>query len=107
LQSAAQLDQDVFIRHGALGIHAEDLGKLLWPLYSFADSGDFWARTLVHRYLTELDMTESASDFSLFWRRAGNDLVGLLACYVDDTVHAGTPTERDLIVKTTSARFDM
>jgi hypothetical protein len=101
------LYRDVFIKHGALFLQAVELGKLLRPLYGLAESGDFWAKRLVHHHLTELDMTQTASGFSLFWRRVGIDLVGLSACYVDDVLQAGTTTERDLIVKTMSARFDM
>jgi hypothetical protein len=41
LQSAAQLDRDVFIKHGALHLQAGELGKLLRLLNVLADSGDF------------------------------------------------------------------
>jgi hypothetical protein len=65
--------------------------KILKPLYGLGDAGDYWSRTLTGHHRSELKMTQSTGDSSLFLRRLLQNLIGLSATYVDDTLRTVTP----------------
>jgi hypothetical protein len=93
LQAAERLPRSVFVKHNALRLSPGEIAQILKPLYGLADSGDLWAKILVHHHLKDLAMSQSTSEFSLFLRRAASELVGLSGCYVDDIIQAGTPEQ--------------
>jgi hypothetical protein len=86
------LDSDIVLKH-------------LKPLYRLDDSGDYWSSTLWEHRRVDLNMTQSAGDGSLFFRRLGDNLLGLSATYVDDSLRAGTPEFTDAVTLT-GKKFD-
>jgi hypothetical protein len=66
--------------------------KLLRPLYGFADSGDYWGRTLSNHLRKDLGMESTTGDIALFFKIIQEKLGGLCATYVDDTLQAGDQT---------------
>ena len=71
--------------------------KILKPLYGLAESGDYWVRTYRHHLEKELGMKSTISDTALFYKTLGENLIGICATYVEDTLHAGTKEYEDIL----------
>ena len=67
----------------------DSLLKLLKPLYGLTDSGDYWHNTFTSHIRNDLSMVPTISDPALFFKRVGGKIMGMLGCYVDDTLSAG------------------
>jgi hypothetical protein len=78
--------------------------KLVKPLYGLSDAGDYWARTLFDHHRMDLHMTPTVTDGSLFILRVAENLIGMSATYVDDSLRAGTPAFLQ-ISKATGEKF--
>jgi hypothetical protein len=90
LQSASELKRKVFVKPNCIDLKPDELLQIMKPLYGLAESGDYCAQTFIRHHLTDLRMTQATGDFSLFFKRAKGALIGILGCYVDDVVRAGT-----------------
>lgn len=106
LQSASKLIRDIYLQPGKdLEIHGDILFKLLRPLYGLSDSGDYWQTTFSGHIKNDLKMSEALSDYSLFFKRSRDELIGLSGTYVDDIISAGTK-QFEKNAEKTSQRFD-
>lgn len=85
-------------------LSANQLLKLLKPLYGLADSGDYLHKTFSKHLRQDLMMTPTSGDLSLFFKVVKGKLCGLTGAYVDDTIGAGDAQfEQDS--KATGLRF--
>ena len=101
LQSAEQLMRDLYvIPSEEFELGPDQVLKLLNPLYGLADSGDYRGKTLKAHLQTELGMDSAVNDAALFFKTAGEELLGLCATYVDDALHAGDKEYSDMSKKT-------
>ena len=91
LQSAGTLLREVYLKPSKeFELSANQLLKLLKPLYGLADSGDYWNFTFANHIKNDLHMSNTAGDLSLFFKFANGKLSGLMGTYVDDSLLAGT-----------------
>jgi Reverse transcriptase (RNA-dependent DNA polymerase) len=63
LQSARDLKRKVFVKPSCIDLDPDELLQIMKPLYGLADSGDYWAQTVVHHHLADLRMTQATGDF--------------------------------------------
>ncbi len=71
LQSASELLREVYLKpNRQLKVPAGYMLKLLRPLYSLTDSGDYWHATFAKLFTHDLGMIAVSSYMSLFFRRA-------------------------------------
>ena len=91
LQSAEKLMRDVYVRPTKeFNLGADQLLKLLKPLYGLSDSGDYWHVTFANHLQHDLGMISTAGDLSLFFKMVNGKLPGVTGAYVDDTIRTGT-----------------
>jgi hypothetical protein len=106
LQSAATLQKDIYLTTDAIELGAEELLQLVLPLYGLSESGDYWGQTLTDHHLTTLRFEQSAVDSSLYFKREGQELVGLSGTYVDDLLRAARPDIRDYMEQAIRKSFE-
>jgi hypothetical protein len=105
VQSSGQLLRDVFVDPPPeMNLEPDLVLKLHKPLYGLSDAGDYWARTLTDHHRRDLKMTQTVTDGSLFFLRIAENLIGMSATYVDDTLRAGSPSFVE-IAKATGQKF--
>jgi hypothetical protein len=105
VQSSGNLLREVFVEPPKeLELDSDLVLKLLKPLYGLSDAGDYWARTLLDHHRKDLHMTPTVTDGSLFFLRLAENLIGMSATYVDDSLRAGTPAFLK-IAKATGEKF--
>jgi Reverse transcriptase (RNA-dependent DNA polymerase) len=63
LQSAEQLQRDIFIQPDELMLDHNELLQLILPLYGITESGDYWGETLTEHHTNDLEMTKTKQDF--------------------------------------------
>jgi transposase InsO family protein len=107
LQSAAELQRDIFIQPEELALGPNELIKLVLPLYGITEGGDYWGETLTNHHINDLEMKQTKGDFSLFFKHIADRLVGLSGSFVDDLVRAGTLNFKANSNKATENRFDV
>jgi Reverse transcriptase (RNA-dependent DNA polymerase) len=91
LQSAESLLRDVYLKPPAvLNLGADQVLKLLRPLYGLCDAGDYWARTILDHLTKDLGLTQAIGDSGLFFQTMNRKLVALTSSFVDDLLMAGT-----------------
>lgn len=91
LQSASKLMRDVYLTPGKeFELSADEVLKLLKPLYGLADAGDYWNVTMAKHILEDLGMKRTTGDMSLFFKKIHGKLAGIIGTYVDDSLLAGT-----------------
>jgi hypothetical protein len=94
--------RDVYIKTSdEFELNANQVLKLLRPLYGLADSGDYWGSTLLNRLKDELGMKQTVGDPAMFFKMLDSKLKGMCATYVDDALHAGNKVYEWIIEKTT------
>jgi hypothetical protein len=104
VQSLRELLRDVFVETSKeLELDSDLVLKLLDPLYGLSDAGDYWARTLLDHHRMDLHMTPTVSDGSLFFLRVAENLIGMSATYVDDSLRAGIPAVIDILCRDNKA----
>jgi hypothetical protein len=107
LQSAEQLQRDIFIRPDELILAPNELLQLILPLYGITESGDYWDETLTEHHTNDLGMTRTKQDFSLYFKHAASKRVGLSGAFVDDLLRAGTLRFKDSSQRSTENRIDV
>ena len=58
-------------------------------LYGLSDTGDYWGQTLNEHHPKDIDMEQVSRDFSLFFKRVPNRLVGLSETFVNGIIRNG------------------
>ena len=106
LQSAENLRRKIFVRPDVLELEPNELLQVVKPLYGLSDAGDYWGETLTENHLKELEMDQVTGDFSLFFKKLKDKLIGLSGTYVDDILPIGDRTFRDSTSATTGRTFD-
>jgi hypothetical protein len=96
LQSSEAMRREIFLRpkrqDGAyFDLRPGEVLELLRPLYGLADAGEFWQRERDRHFHQDLDLRAATGDPALFFKRVEHQLIGVVGCYVDDTLWAGTP----------------
>jgi hypothetical protein len=91
LQSSVPSLKDGFVRTDGMDFGQKELAKLLKPLHVLSVSGDYWAKTLSYFHTQQLRFEQATSEFSCFFRRVPNKLIGLSSSFVDDWIQACTP----------------
>jgi hypothetical protein len=100
LQSAEPLIRDVYIKPSAeFELNANQVLKLLRPLYGLADSGDYWGSTLLNHLKKELGMKQTVGNPAMFFKMLDSKLQGMCATYVDDALHAGNKMYEERLQK--------
>ena len=96
LQSSEPLTRRVFISSPAseFELHPDKCFELLRPLYGLSNDGDLWHRTINTHLASDLNLTPTKADTSLYLAHDNNSLIGLNGFYVDDLLRAGTPAFR-------------
>jgi hypothetical protein len=83
--------RDVYIKPSVeFELNANQVLKLLRPLYGLADSGDYGGNTLLNHLKEDLGMKQTVGDPVMFFKMLDNKLQGMCATYVDDALHAGS-----------------
>lgn len=59
------------------------------------DTGGFWHETFWKNLKGDLRMRLSREDLSLYFRKDGGKLTGVMGSYVDDTIETGNNTFED------------
>lgn len=106
LQGAERILRKVYIK-GKPEFQLEDyeLLEVLRPLYGLADAGDYWHAKFLRHLKKDLGMTTTASDLSFHFKRVQNELHGMIATHVDDTLCAGNRNFQKETLET-ARRFD-
>ena len=89
MQSASNLKREIFVRPDILKLDSDTLLQIVKPLYGLSDAGDYWGQTLNEHHLKDLKMEQASGDFSLFFKRIANRLLGLSGTYVDNILRTG------------------
>eukprot|EP00171_Calliarthron_tuberculosum_P003208 IDg3208t1 len=106
LISDEKLSREVYIRPSRdFGLPQGRFLRLLLPLYGLSDAGDYWDATKVNHYKSDLGMSATVGDASLFFKRHKSKLIGLARTYVDDSLLCGNKKFEDLTAKTSEV-FD-
>lgn len=106
LQSATSLMRKVYIKPSKeFQLNADELLKLLKPLYGLTDAGDYWHNTFGKHLQQDLSMRPTASDLALYTKSVRDGLACLVGTYVDDTIATG-PIEFDGESRLTERRFE-
>jgi Reverse transcriptase (RNA-dependent DNA polymerase) len=101
LQSAEPLLRDVYIKPSdEFELNANQVLKLLRPLYGLADSGDYWGSTQLNHLKEKLGMKQMVGDPAMFFKMLDSKLQGMCATYVDDALHAGNKVYEGITEKT-------
>jgi hypothetical protein len=58
----------------------------LRPSHSLADAGELWQRERDRHFHQDLDLRTTTGDPALFFKRIQHQLIGVVSCYVDDTL---------------------
>lgn len=96
-QSKDQLSRDVFLKPPSEFYDSSKyMLKLKKPLYGLTDAGDYWNHTDRQHITHDLQMVSTYSDPALYYKKNGEDLMGLRASYVDDSLLAGTKPFQEL-----------
>jgi Reverse transcriptase (RNA-dependent DNA polymerase) len=107
LQSAENLQRNVFAGPNELELAPNELLQLILPLYGITESGDYWGETLTEHQTADLKMTQTTQYFSLFAKHAASKLIGLSGAFVDDLLRAGTLNFKETSQNSTKSRFDV
>jgi Reverse transcriptase (RNA-dependent DNA polymerase) len=67
VQSAENLQRDVFVRPSCMKLGPKELIRIVKPLYGLPDSGDYWGETFRNHHILDLLMKQTTGDFSLFF----------------------------------------
>lgn len=109
LQAAAENLRETYLEAGdhadVLDLSADEVLKLMRPLYGLADAGDRWHHTLAHHHVSDLNIESLVSERSLYYKFIGGRLAGLSGVYVDNILRAGAPEFQD-DVAVTAGKFD-
>jgi Reverse transcriptase (RNA-dependent DNA polymerase) len=93
--------RDAYIKPPAeFELNANQVLKLLRPLYGLADSGDYWGSTLLNHLKEELGMMQTAGDPAMFFKMLDSKLQGMCSTHVDDALHAGNKVYEEITEKT-------
>jgi hypothetical protein len=69
--------RDVYIKPSAeFELNANQVLKLLRPLYGFADSGYYWGSTLLNHLKEEVGIKQTVVDPAIFFKMLDNKLQG-------------------------------
>jgi hypothetical protein len=90
VKSSGNLLREVFVEP-PMELELDLVLKLLRPPDGLRDAGYYWARTLLDHHQKDIHMTPTVTDGSLFSLRLAENLFGMSATYVDDSLRAGTP----------------
>ena len=105
LQSASQLQRDIFIKPDWLELGPNEFLQLLLPLYGLSESGDYWYETLTRYTVDECRFQQSSVDLAMFFRRIGKKLMAMSGHYVDDVLSCAPPERRVEVEGMLSRRF--
>jgi hypothetical protein len=89
LQSASNLHRKIFVRPNILQLDPDQLLQVVKPLYGLSDAGDYWGQFLTDRHTKKMHMEQATGDFSLFYNKMIEKIIGLSGTYVDDIIRAG------------------
>jgi Reverse transcriptase (RNA-dependent DNA polymerase) len=79
LQSAEPLMRDVYIKPSAeFELNANQVLKLLRPLYGLADSGAYWGSTILNHFKEELGMKQTVGDPAMFFKMLDSKLQAIV-----------------------------
>jgi hypothetical protein len=82
LQSAESLLRDDYLKPpNVLNLGADQVLKLLRPLYGLCDAGDYWASTKLDHLTKDLGLTQAVGDSGLFFQTMNRKLVALTASF--------------------------
>ena len=107
IQSASQLQRDVYIKPKELELGPQQLLKISKLLYGLSDSGDCWCETFARFHTHNLRMEQATGDFDLFFRCCSDKLVALSGCYVDDVLQASPTALKGEIQRQIQEQFDI
>lgn len=105
LQPASKLRRKIFIKPDIIDLGPDELLQLVKPIYGLTKSRVYWNETLRLHHVKNLNMSATAGDHFLLFKRVANRLVGLSGSYVDDILRAGTPSFLKESYSSTSSRF--
>lgn len=88
-----------------IGAPPGSLLKVIKPLYGIPESPSYWWSTMRNHHVKELGMKQTVLDPCLFYKRDGNEFVGMQGTLVDDTIATGSEAFAILEEKT-SQRFE-
>ena len=110
----ADLDKQVFIEWPQwmleLGFITEEDKKnkcieLIKAMYSNIDSPLRWMKTFSKHLMEQLKLTQSKTDPCIFYKEKNNEVVLILALYVDDTLCLGHKEELEWMYKEVQKKF--
>ena len=91
VQSTTYLERPVYISAPKeLGLEADMVLQVMKPLYGIPESGLHWYLTYLEHHLVELNMDRVKTDPCVLVRRNGQNLEGMVALQVDDSLAMGT-----------------
>ena len=100
-----RLDREVYIKPPKEAIGTSGcLWRLKHCLYGLNDAARHFYIS-VEEELERLGCTRSSLDPSVFYKRQDNKIIGVLACHIDDFLHAGNEDFDDDVMKKLCSRF--
>lgn len=82
---------------GQFSLKRNELIKILKPLHVIYDSGDYWGETFHNNLLKYLVMKNCMSDAALFFKKVGEETIGLWNIFVNDLFHTGKSRYEDIV----------
>ena len=98
-----KLEREVYIQP-PVEAGTKNLWKLKRCLYGLNDAARQFYQSVVE-CLKLLECTQSSLDPALFYASKDGKLIGIVACHVDDFLHAGTGTFEHLVMEKLRERF--
>lgn len=93
IQAKSSLERTIYLEPvPEMGLSEDEVILVLKPLYGIPESGLHWFVTYHDHHINTLNMIPSIVDPCVLYRRNGNDLDGMTALQVDDSVGFGSPT---------------
>ncbi len=100
-----EMDRDVYLTPPKeANVKPGTLWKLIHCLYGLNDAGRHFYKSVAEE-LEKAGCQQSGLDPALFFKVQGKQLCGIVACHVDDCLHAGTQMFEDTVITKLHQRF--
>lgn len=105
-KSVSNLRRKTFVRPDILELGTDEIIQVVKQLHGLSDAGDYWGEKLKDHHRKKLYMEQTTGDFSLFFTRTLNKIIGLSGTYVDYIIRAGKKDFKNKSTAITGTNFD-